>query len=66
MKKEQSTFIQFLERISAPIFSFIFVVTTIAQFRKYYETLGFRLTSLSIFILSVVWAVYVWTEKTQH
>jgi len=55
--------VQALERLGIPIVAFLYAMTVAVQIGNAFDKLGWRLTSILILLLSIGWAVYVWTAK---
>jgi hypothetical protein len=58
-KTEDKSFLDFLKQVFAPLASLFYVLTVITQFRANIKELGLLLSTVAIFILSVLWAIYV-------
>jgi hypothetical protein len=55
--------IQVLEKSGIPIVASLYAVAVAVQIGNAFDKLGWRIMSILILLLSMAWAVYVWTAK---
>jgi hypothetical protein len=63
MIDEQNDFLAFLKRYSIPVAALLYILAFLVQLKEYADKIGLKVLAIAVLIISVAWAVYVWTAK---
>lgn len=61
--KSLSEFRGFVERITFPVAMFLYLLWFLVKLHEYTYKLGLKLVTLTAFLLTLIWVVYVWRSK---
>lgn len=60
---ETNGFMAFLKHYSVPVAAIIYILAFVVQLKEYSDKLGWRVLSIVVLLMSVIWTFYVWTAK---